>query len=107
MKLLGNNDERTVRGGEATAPRTAEGDASAAVGYVFQRPSPGALATGTGGLGGVGGIPPAGVGVGGIGVGHDVAAAAEYVAQFAQKQQTRWACGDEHSLDVSITLGLF
>lgn len=26
---------------------------------------------------------------------------AEYVAQFAQKQQTRWASGDDHSLDVS------
>lgn len=105
MKLLGNNDERTVRGSEATVPRTAEADASAGVGYVFQRPSPGALAaTGTGGLGG---LPPAGVGVGGIGVGHDVAAAAEYVAQFAQKQQTRWACGDEHPLDVSITFDFF
>lgn len=27
---------------------------------------------------------------------------AEYVAQFAQKQQTRWASGDDHSLDVSV-----
>lgn len=27
---------------------------------------------------------------------------AEYVTHFAQKQQTRWASGDDHTLDVSF-----
>uniref|UniRef100_A0A1B0A0D4 Uncharacterized protein n=1 Tax=Glossina pallidipes TaxID=7398 RepID=A0A1B0A0D4_GLOPL len=82
MKLLGSSDDRNVRGGDQTVQRTVD-DASAAVGYVFQRPSTGGVAPGSG----VGGVPSS----------HD-AAAAEYAAQFAQKQ-SRWACGDDHTID--------
>lgn len=89
MKLLGSNDDRQVRGGvDQSVPRTQDdvaAAAAAAAGYVFSRPSPGGVQPGVGNSGGS------------I---HDVAAA-EYAAQFAQKQ-ARWACGDEHTIDVSI-----
>ena len=94
MKLLGSNDDRQVRGGvDQSVPRTqddvaAAAAAAAAVSYVFPRPSPGSVQQGVGNTG-------AGASI------HDVAAA-EYAAQFAQKQ-ARWACGDEHTIDVSIT----
>lgn len=87
MKLLGSNDDRQVRGGvDQSVPRTQDdvAAAAAAVGYVFPRPSPVGVQPGVGSSGGS------------I---HDVAAA-EYAAQFAQKQ-ARWACGDEHTIDVS------
>lgn len=71
---------------DQSVPRTQDdvAAAAAAVGYVFPRPSPGGMQQGIGNSGGS------------I---HDVAAA-EYAAQFAQKQ-ARWACGDEHTIDVS------
>ncbi|XP_030374161.1 maternal protein pumilio-like [Scaptodrosophila lebanonensis] len=101
MKFLGGNDDRNGRGGVGVGVGVGVGNdaivgsrgtaqdvdaasaaaAAAAVGYVFQqRPSPG--------------------GVGAVGsTSHDIAAA-EYAAQFVQKQQqTRWACGDEHGID--------
>lgn len=109
MKFLGGNDDRNGRGGVGvgvdgsnTGSRSGGGNnvvpsaqdvdaasaaaAAAAVGYVLQqRPSPGSAA----------GVGPVGSNL------HD-AAAAEYAAHFAQKQQqTRWACGDEHGIDVS------
>jgi len=114
MKFLGGNDDRNGRGGVGVgtdaivvgsrggvsqdAADAAGAAAAAAVGYVFQqRPSPGGV-----GVGGVGGGVP---GVGAVGSTLHEAAAAEYAAHFAQKQQqTRWACGDDgHGIDVSIT----
>ncbi|KAI8045570.1 hypothetical protein M5D96_001752 [Drosophila gunungcola] len=100
MKFLGGNDDRNGRGGVGvgTDPivvgsRGGGGvSQDAADGYVFQpRPSPG-------GVGGVGGGVP---GVGAVGSTLHEAAAAEYAAHFAQKQQqTRWACGDDgHGID--------
>ncbi|BFF88849.1 maternal protein pumilio [Drosophila madeirensis] len=106
MKFLGGNDDRNGRGGVGVGSEAIIGSsrggggvsqdaadaagaaAAAAVGYVFQqRPSPGG--------GGVG------VGAGGVGSTLHEAAAAEYAAHFAQKQQqTRWACGDDgHGID--------
>jgi len=114
MKFLGGNDDRNGRGGVGVgtdaivgsrggvsqdAADAAGAAAAAAVGYVFQqRPSPGGVGVGVGGVGG--GVP----GVGAVGSTLHEAAAAEYAAHFAQKQQqTRWACGDDgHGIDVSI-----